>query len=207
MNRVVAYQFQQFSSDARWFLAAVAIAFVASIGCVSHTFDDPYKPTQDAIASAGQISVHIDVISDRGSATDTQVGHYGRREVILSAPYEPWLAAGLRGEYRRAGFDVVDTPEEASTHVNVEILDVFSERARACQPFADCVGAVAIFDVEITEPTTGDRFHRRFVGSSDRTKFSTSIRDLEDELRTALGEAYAEIVTETYALLSSPPPS
>ncbi len=186
-------------------MLAILVAASVGLGCAPYTFDSPHRATQDPISSAGDHLIALDLRSNHGDATDTRIGDYGRRDIILAPGHDAWLKSGLRSEYRRAGFHVTDDTETAPVTVEVEVVQVFTERASGCAPMVDCVGAVAIFDVTIVEPSTGDRFQRRFAGTSSSTTMSTSPDDLESELRSALTNAYGEIVTETYDLLSSPP--
>ena len=188
-------------------LTAVLLASLAGFGCASHTFDGAHRASHDRLTAAGEYTVYIDLNSDRGNATNTQVGDYGSREAILAPPFDQWLSNGLRSEFRRAGFRVSDTPGPGPepVHVKVQVIQVFSERAANCAPFADCTGGVASFDVEITDPRSGDRFLRRFVGTSSDTTTSSSVDDLEDRIRESVSDAYLQIVTETHALLTAPP--
>ena len=190
----------------RWSTAAcLAVMALLLFGCASYTIDEPYRPTHERLSEAGNFSIYVQLRSELGSTPGVRIGDYGRRDIILGPPYDEWLASGLRGEYRRAGFRVADNPEDAPAMVDVQVVQVFAERASGCAPMVDCVGAVAVFDVEVVDPRTGNRYGRRFASSASSTTMSASAEDLEDRLREALAGVYEEIVSETHALLTGPP--
>lgn len=186
-------------------LAVAVVAALCIMGCSSHIIDEPHVPAQSRISGAETLAVAVDISSSRGNAAETQIGEFGRRDIVLASAYEDWIADGLISEYRRAGFDAGrgSVTGSGAAQVRVEVEQLFGEGVSNCKLILECVGASAVFDVELTDPRTGNRYGRRFVGTSSSESMSLDVEDLEDEIRRALTKTFAEIVDETHALLTA----
>ncbi len=178
---------------------------MTGVGCSAHTIDDPYLAEQSQLSGADNFAIALALSSSEGNATGTQIGDSGYRNIVLTEPYEDWLAAGLAAEFRRAGFQVEIDPVDGAGKVemDVHIERLYGVRESGCKLVLDCTGASAIVEVELTDPRSGNRYGRRFVGYSSSQSYSMNTGDLEQDIRKALTDAYAELVAETHALLTS----
>ncbi len=173
----------------------------------SHKMSSPYQPSLEGkLHSERPMAVSIELQSEYGDRTGTTIGSVSFSDggnVVLDPPHDQWLLDGLTREFERAGFLVYDEKTDAHPHVTVRHVQFAGEIVNR-ESFGRRGGALAVFDVEVTFPEPRFVFERRFAATAtDESRRGLDGDDLEDLLRQALGEAYAEVVLKTHALLDN----